>query len=388
MKFLIGDLLTGQRIQWLQVDTGTWSEVLNEAGEVRCTVLLSDPVNAALGLSESAAVGKAFLAAVEGDLVLQAGPIWVHDWDDDSQTLTLAASGIWSYFDHRAVLPVLAGRLPTDPTTDTRFWGIVSDPDAVGYPWAVDTRQSLQTIAKRLVEQARSWTNGNVPVILPSEIAGADERWYKGTDLGLVGQRLRELTAVLGGPDIMFTPRWTTDRLGIEWVMRVGTPTQPMLYSAQRQKFQLGIADSSLSNLKVKVDGGGLATSGYATGGRTNGQGLAAVSLDSTLTAAGYPILDGIDSSHSTVSEAATLQGYTDELVLYGRTPSVTWAFSHDLTQRPFLSAFNAGDFATVSVHNNSYLTAGSHGMRLLARSGDVEGKEVALQFTPEVAHG
>ena len=388
MRFLVGDLLTGRRIQWLQVETGTWSEVLNESGEVRCTVLLSDPMNATLDLGESAAVGKAFLAAVEGDLVLQAGPIWVHDWDDDLQQLTLVASGMWSYFDHRVVLPVLAGRLPTDPTTDTRFSAVVSNPDAVGYPWPVDTRQSLQTIAKRLVAQAQAWTNGNVPVVLPAEVSGTDERWYKGSSLGIVGQRLSELTSVLGGPDIMFTPRWTTDRLGIEWAMRIGTPTQPLLYSPQRQKFQLGIADSSLSNLRVNVDGTTLATNGYATGGRTDGQGLVTVSVDSTLPDAGYPILESVDSSHSTASESATLQSYSDEVVLYGSAPSVTWSFSHDLSQQPYLSAFNAGDFATVSVHNNAYLREGPRGMRLLARSGDVDGKKVALRFAPEVSGG
>jgi hypothetical protein len=385
VRFLVGDLLTGRRIQWLNAVAGSWSEVLNDAGEVSCSVLLSDPVNRALGLRESAAVGKAFLAAVDGDLVLQAGPIWVHDWDDDAQTLKLTAAGMWSYFDHRVLLPVLAGRLPTDVTTDTRFSAIVSDPDAVGYPWPSDTRQSLQTIAKRLVEQAQTWPNGDVPVILPDEVAGENERWYKGSAVAFVGQRLRELTGVLGGPDIMFTPRWTPDRLGIEWVMRIGTPSEPLLFSAQRQKFQLGLAGSSLSSLTVKVDGRALASTGFATGGKSDGQAIVTVSEDSTLLEAGYPALDAVDSSHSTASEESTVQRYSDELVEFGRTPSTVWSFSHDLSQRPFLEAFNAGDFATVSVRGNAYLEDGESTMRLLSRSGDIEGRRVKLTFAPEV---
>jgi hypothetical protein len=388
VRYLIGDLLTGTRIQWLQPVSGSWSEVLNDAGDLSCSVLLSDPVNAALGLRESAAVGKAFLAAVDGDLVLQAGPIWVHDWDDDSQTLTLTASGMWSYFDHRVLLPVLADRLPTDVTTDTRFSNIVSDPDAVGYPWVSDTRESLQTIAVRLVEQAQTWTNGDVPVILPDEEAGTSERWYKGSALAFVGQRLRELSGVIDGPDIMFTPRWTTDRLGIEWVMRVGTPSEPLLYSAQRQKFQLGIAGSSLSNLRVKVDGSRLASTAFASGGKSDGQAIVTVSEDTTLTAAGYPTLDAVDSSHSTASEEATVQQYSDELVLHGKTPSTVWSFTHELSQRPYLQAFNAGDFATVSVRGSAYLEDGESTMRLLSRSGDIEGRKVSLDFAPEVVSG
>lgn len=389
VRFLIGDLLTGRRIQWLSPSAGSWSEVLNDAGEISCTVPLSDPVNRELGLRESAAGGKAFLAAVEGDLVLQAGPVWVHDWDSDSQLLTLTAAGIWSYFDHRVLLPVLSGLNPTDPATDTRFSAIVSDPEAVGYPWLVDTRESLQAIAKRLVEQAQTWTNGDVPVVLPDEVAGENERWYKGSALGMVGQRLRELTAVDGGPDIMFTPRWTADRLGIEWVMRVGTPEQPLLFSQQRMKFQVGIAESSVSNLRVKVDSTRLASNGFAAGGRTDGQGLITVSENTGLTDAGYPTLDAVDTSHSTVSESSTLQGYSDELVARGRRPVTTWSFDHDVSQRPFLSAFNAGDFATVSVRGDAYLEdTGDEPavMRLLSRSGDIEGKRVSLQFAPEVS--
>lgn len=389
VRFLVGDLLTGKRIQWLQVDSGSWSEVLNDSGDVTCTVPLSDPDNAVLGLRESAAVGKAFLAAVDGDLVLQAGPIWSHGWDDTTQTLTLVAAGMWSYFDHRVLLPVLTGITPTDAAADTRFSPVVSDPDDPGYPWAVDTQQSLQTIAKRLVQQAQTWTNGNVPVILPSEVAGTAARWYKGSALALVGQRLRELTGVEGGPDIMFTPRWTTDRLGIEWVMRIGTPTQPLLFSPQRQNFHLGLDHSSLSNLKVKVDGSRLASTGFASGGRSDGRGIVTVSPDATLTNAGYPALDLVES-RSTASEESTLQEYSDELVLRGRQPITTWSFSHDLSREipPNLEAFNAGDFAVVTVHHSAYLEERPYVMRLLSRDGDISSNRVNLTFTPEVISG
>lgn len=389
VTYAIGDMLTGRRIQYLKPVNGTWSEELNEAGGISCTVRLSDRVNRALGLAQSAAVGKAFLAAIEGDTVLQAGPIWLHDFaEGDGDLLTLTAAGMWSYFDHRVLIPVLAGRNPTDPTTDTRFSAIVSDPEAVGYPWPTDTRQSLQTIAKRLVEQAQSWTGGNVPIILPAEVPGADERWYKGSALGIVAQRLREITSVEGGPDIMFTPRLQADRGGVEWVMRIGTPSQPMLFSPQRQTFRLGIAAPSLSRLRVRVDGSKMASQGFAVGGRTDGQGLIAVSSDSSLTASGYPLLEAVDSSHSTVSELTTLRQYSEELVLAGRKPMTTWSFDHDLSQRPYLSSFNAGDFATVSVRNNAYLLDGRYSMRLLSRSGDVEGKRVSLKFAPEVSGG
>jgi hypothetical protein len=154
-QFFIGNLLTGRRIQSLRAIQGSWSSSLNAAGELACTVSLRDPVMRRLGLRESALVGKTFLAAFDRDTGLQAGPIWVHDWDDDAGQLTLIAGGMWTYFDHRVLLPVLAGRQPSDPTTDTRYMPIDSDPES-SYPWPTDTRKSLQGIARALVQQAQS----------------------------------------------------------------------------------------------------------------------------------------------------------------------------------------------------------------------------------------
>jgi hypothetical protein len=386
VRYMVGDLRTGRRIQNVPVVTGTWSEVLNDAGDLSCTVSLRDPSVIRLGLRESAAEGKAFLAALDGDTVLQAGPVWFHDYDGDAEQLTLTASGMWSYFDHRVLLPVLAGRNPTDPTTDTRFSNVVTDNTDPGYPWPTDTRKALQGIARFYVAQAQSWTGGNVPVILPDEIVDdTNERWVKGTDLASVGQALTSLTGVDGGPDIMFTPRLQSDRLGVEWVMRIGTPTEPRLFSPQRQKFHIGNAGSSVSRIKVRGDGTSLASQAFSSGGRTNDQAVITVSTDSSLTDNGYPLLEVVDSAHSNASENATLQGYSDELVLQGQTPQKVWTFTHDLSQHPFLSAFNAGDFADIRVHADSYLEAETHSMRVLARSGDAAGRKVDLTFYPEV---
>lgn len=387
VRYIIGDLLTGRRIQNLPIiaGTGSWSEVLNDSGDIACTVSLKDPVIKRLGLYQSASVGKAFLAAISGSTVLNAGPIWFHDYTDDDQRLTLTASGMWSYFDHRVLLPVLAGRNPTDTTTDTRYSLPVTDPNATGYPWPTDTSASLHDIARGLVAQAQTWTNGNVPVVLPSAIAGSQERWYKGADLAFIGERLAQLTQVDGGPDIMFTPQLTSDLQGVQWVMRIGSPTEPRLFSPQRQKFQVGVSKSSVSKLRVKVDGTGLAAQAFASGGRTNDTTLISVSTDPTLGNAGYALLDDVDSSHSTVSDATTLQTYSDEIVMQGKTPSIVFAFDHDLSKQPFLEGFNAGDFADVGVRNNSYLPDDTYSMRIMSRSGDEQARKVSLTFYPEV---
>lgn len=365
--YIVGDLLTGRRIQSLRPLAGSWSEELNGAGALSCTVSLRNDAMKRLGLLETAIPGKSFLAVVDGDTVLQAGPIWAHDWNEDTGRLDLIAAGMWSYFDHRTLLPVLAGRLPSDPTTDTDYTG-----------------KSLQGVARGLVAQAQSWTSGDVPVNLPTEVAGTSDRSYKGADVAPVGDRLHELTGVINGPEIRFSPRWSSDRLGVEWDMEIGTPSEPKLFSAQRPVFYVGTDKSSVTNLRVGVNGSRIGSQAFALGGRTDDQSLVSVSTDPTLTGAGFPLLELVDSTHSTVSEVGTLQGYSDELVARSKRPVQTWSFTHNLSTAPFLSSFRAGDFATVRVVDSHYLAVREYTLRILTRSGTVKSDTVDLTFEPE----
>lgn len=383
VTFIIGDLLTGRRIQTLPVLAGSWSEVINDSGTVTATVSLRNPLVKRLHLEQSAAVGKAFIAAVEGDTILQAGPIWDQTLDDDKRRLTLSGAGLLSYFDHRALLPVLAGRLPSDPTTDTRYMPFSAP--GTDYPWPTDTTRSLQGIMVGILAQALTWPSGNVPLTLPSPIAGTSQRAYRGADVAPVGSRVRELASVLNGPDVRLTPQWTTDRLGIQWVGEIGTPTQPLIFSPQRSVFYIGVPDSSVTKLKVQTSGLGMAAQAFAVGGRAVDQSLVSVSTNAALLAAGYAQLDAVDSSHSTVQDLPTVQTYSDEIVKRGAVPEQTWTFTHKVAVQPYLTSFRAGDFADVRVTDHPYLTVGTHSMRLLARSGDAKSKTVDLTFAPEL---
>lgn len=367
--WIIGDLLTGARIQTLPVLSGSWSDVLNDSGSIECTVSLRDPDVRRLNLADSARPGRTFLAAVQDDAILQAGPVWLHEYDNTEGTLTLSGAGLYSYFDRRALLPVLTpGQLPSDPATDSVYTGL-----------------SLQGIAVSIVQQALSWPSGNVPVVLPTPLAGSNTRTYRGSDLAPVGDRLRELSGVQNGPDIRFAPRWKPDRLAVEWVMLVGTPDQPLLFSPQKPVFNVGLAGSSVSDLFVSIDGAGIGSQAFASGGRAAEEVLIARAFDPRLTSEGFPLLDLVDSSFSTVTQLATLQGYASELALSGRSPVQSWSFTHQTDQRPFLTGFNVGDFARVRVFGSTYFPDSEFHLRIVSRSGDAVGETVTVDFQPEV---
>lgn len=365
MRVIVGDLLTGRRIQDVPVVSAEWSDTLNDTGSLSCVVPLNVPEVQDLFLKNSATPGKAFLAIVDGESVLQAGPIWWHDYDATAKTLTLRASGMWSYFDHRMLIPVLSGFLPTSASADTNL------------------TSSLQGIARALVVQAQSWAGGGVPVNVPAEIAGSNVRNYRGADLASVGQRLRELTQVEDGPDIRFMPRLSDDRLGVEWDLLIGTPSEPLLSSDFEAVFNVGLPGDSVSDLRIRVDGSSVAGQVFATGGRSSDEALVAVATGTTLAAAGFPLLEKVDSSRSTITDVTTLQGFANELVLAGERPVELWSFTHDLAYPPALTGFSTGDYAKVRVHDDFYAERGEYRMRILSRSGDIEGRKVKLTFQP-----
>ncbi len=366
VQFFIGDFLTGRRIQRVPALSGSWSEVLNGAGSVSCTVTLRDPDVAALDLPNTATEGKAYLAAVDGDLVLQAGPIWAHRYSDDDR-LTLNAGGAWSYFDHRVILPYPTTD-PTDPASDTN---IVS---------------SLQGIARAWVAQDQGWPNADVPVILPAAIPGTNERNEAGANLASVGQRLSQITQVEGGPDIQFAPRFQSDRLGVEWVMRIGTPEQPLLFSPQEVTFDVSAAQSSVSNLQISTSGVGIASTVYASGGRSADRVLIAVAENPGLLDQGFPALVRVDSSFSTVSEQSTMQAHADGLAELSARRLVGMSFEHDLSSRPFIESFGVGDFVRVKFRGHAYMGTQVLRMRVTGRSGDAVGEKVRVDLQPEAA--
>src|SRR5690606_18282859 len=113
-----------------------------------------------------------FVAVLLDDVPIAAGPIWRRQYDKAQGTLDLAASGMWSYFDHRHIIPALAASQGVvDPVTGES----IND--------TILTNLSYGTIAKRLVQQCRTWTGGNVPIVFQDDEAGTYERTYLGATL-------------------------------------------------------------------------------------------------------------------------------------------------------------------------------------------------------------
>jgi len=406
-EYFIGNLMTGRRLQSLPVLRGPWDDRLHVAETIGVTVDLNDPDVQALGLRNSATPAQAFLAVVENQTVMAAGPIWTRDYDRPNRTLELGAAGLASLWDHRMILPILAASIGVDQFT-------IPDPlDAtktIPNP-ALSTAllgMSLGTIAKRLVQQARTWTGGNVPVVFQADEfvtdpTGAHDRTYIGANFKPVWEAIQDLMNVIGGPEVNFLPRFTSDNLGIEWLMQTGTEAQPLITSPSVLAWDLTVPESPISDFSIHEDASGMGSLAWQTGGSQNSMVLVARAYDATLVNANFPLLEKVDTSHSSVSVQGTLDGYAASDVLAGRTTNEVWSFtvraypvadSDGAPSAPTVGDYTVGDFCDIFIApydpatgmNDPYLTeGGTFRMRIIGISGDEQGEEIKLSLAPLV---
>lgn len=342
-RWFLADLRTGRRLLDLPILTGTWQRFLNRPEALTCVLDMQDPDVIQLRPRIAASPARSMLACAVDDVVLAAGPVWAQQYNRPAKTLQLTAMGMWSYFDHRYVLPVVASTVSVSQfaVPDTTAAGKTKPNPAVG---TYLTGLEYGTIAKRWVQQARAWTGGDVPIVFEADRSGTHERNFEGADFKNVGTVLTQLSQIDNGPDIRFRPRLTADMLGIEFLLETGTDASPLLTGGPHL-WDLTAPGSPVSNFRIDVDGTQMASVAWATAGRSADTVLVARSTDRTLTDAGYPLLEELDSSHTTVAEQTTLNGWAAEAVVRGRRPVETWDFDVEATSQPYLGSFWEGDW-------------------------------------------
>lgn len=399
-RFILGNLRTGRRILDLPVLTSSWNDRLLAPESITVTTDLNDPDAQSLDLRNTSTPAMTFLAVVEGDRILAGGPIWTRNYDADKRTLTLGASGLGSYFNYRHILPLLAATMPVDEWTVT-----IPDPDnptetiTVANPLLSTTHTNLHlgTIAKKLVQQAELWTGGDLPIAYQGDAAGIHGRTYDGISFKPVLEALDDLANVIDGPEYRFSPRFTPDKLGVEWLFETG---DPLIVSPSVASWNVSVPDSPVSGLSVAEDGSVLAGLSWAQGGRQSDTLLIAREEDTTLTDVGFPLMETLDTTHSSVSVQETLDGHAADNL--ANRVQETWSFTAKTFPTdadgnpagPQLGQYRVGDYAELVMApfdaetgmGDPFLHEGGvtrH--RIIGLSGDEKGEDVTVTLAPRL---
>lgn len=351
MGWFIADLKTGTvLIRSLTVKSGSVSPTLNKAGGITAKVQL--PLVADFGTVTSTldasviAEGKTVLGLEENGVILDAGPIWETEFDFDTWELSITAAGLRSYYDYRFVLPA---NVSTHYGSDSTFSNL-----------------SLQTIAKRVVQQAQAWTNGALPLVFENDIAGTNSRSYLGADLQTVSEVLTKLSEVSNGPDIEFRPEFTSDRSKVQWRVVTGSPE--LRQSGADWVFDMSVPVSPVRAASKKRSARAFSTRDWETGGTPSGASvpITATATNATLTDANYPIFE-TSANRSSVTTQSVLQGHADAAVSIGSTVQEQYEFSvskfprvrledgREVHAGPWLGEYRAGDYALLGLPGNPW---------------------------------
>ncbi|WP_326565068.1 hypothetical protein VSH64_24820 [Amycolatopsis rhabdoformis] len=351
------DTVTGRVLYDLDLaDEPEWAAQVNDSGSWKITVPL-DGGPRTVRAREWCVPDKFSVAILRGAEVAQAGPITPYEPDDENPILSVAGKGIWDILDrrvlHNAAWNPGAGQRLTDPAAD------------------INLTDSLPNIAREIVNHAINMQHiagSGLPIDLPAlDPAGGDNvRAYHGYDLAYFGQRLRELTQVDNGPDVLFQPYITVagGQRFIRHELLIGDPylTQPgvdLRFFYRRNLTRLPISGGTTSSAsRVFVKGSG------NEAGQLYGAATATARI-----ADGYPLVDFVDGNHTDATEQSTLDSWAQaDVDLYSNVPE-QWQATVLADGDPPFGTYTPGHFVTYSVRGHHWLPDGEYRWRMVGMS-------------------
>jgi hypothetical protein len=339
-KTSVFETVTGKFIANLDGNVSTWARELN--GTDTATVQLTPGAITLATRGELRNVTEPWrmsLAVLWDDIPIVYGPIITRQWDGKGLKINVGSIKL-----------LLARR-------KAHMWGIPYNTQTLTY-----TNLSLGSIAVALVRdvaEAVAKAGSGLPIVFPSDIVDLDpthQRTYPGTENKDITSLLDDLSGVLNGPDIDFLAGWTdATHTYMQYTMRVGTPTAPMLIQPNQLVFDATQPDSAVKSVSYIEDGSQLATTQWAAGaGMDTGTVMSkATSLD--LVTKGWPLLEG-EKDYKTVENQATLDTYSAGDLATNQTPTVQWGMVIDAEMPPSFGTYQIGDIGRVRIKNHVWI--------------------------------
>jgi hypothetical protein len=303
------------------------------------------------------------------DFICQAGPITASvDVSESPPIVQFGAVGFWGLLD---------ACYQVNPT-----WNGASIVTAGG---GADTTytSSLQGIASLMLTDAitpcAAIGRGTLPLDVPAPIAGANVRNYFGYEFASTGQRLAELTQVQNGPDVFFAPYFSAPQV-IRHHAVIGNPTitqpgNPLVFNYP----------GSVRSILTSRDASRLATWQVAVGTGQQDQVMWSQAQDATLISAGWPSLFAADTSHTDVTDQATLDSWAQGDLGINNRPVETWAAVVRMSTDPLFGTFMPGVQASYWVQGHPTKRNGQYVQRMIGFGSGSVSSGGAASVTPGV---
>lgn len=292
-----------KRIPFLSCD---WSQSINEAGSMKCTISNKYDVETLC------APYRTILALCSGQRIYHAGYV-THINESRS-------SGEWNV-DCGGGLSILKKRLVINYTL-AATWAdgsvVVDEENPSGY-WQLSLRGSYSDIVRGLILESMKF--GTLPIQTKPYEGGGHERNYNSYDLATTYDRIHDITQLEDGIEVRFDPIITGDG-NLSFRQR-----SDVEIIDSHWKWNTTLPGSLVTEQDIDIDSEDLCTESYGTGGKDNDSLLVARSRSQTLIDKGYPVLQIANTEHSSVSELPTLQSYVASDVRWGSVEPKSQSF-------------------------------------------------------------
>jgi len=330
-RYLFADLLTNKIQAELPLTDVNFSQALNSGGALQGTLLLSG-MKAAQDAMVATVPGRSAIYVDRDGVLVWGGVIWNRSYSSTSQRLTLSAGEFETYFNRRRIV------------ANASFYNV-----------------DQLTIAQSLINTAQAATNGNIGVIVPTNISGKTVlRVFYGYEQKTVLSALQDLAKAGDG---------TTSSSGFDFSIDCAydasmTPTKTLNLGYPR----LGTVYST-SSLLVPVfefpagnvleyeypeDGSLVANTIYATGAGSNEGKLIYSAANNTLLGAGWPLLED-SASYSDIIDATVIQNLASAQVAAVAYPPTVLKIIAKPSVDPILGSYKVGDDARIRIVDDRF---------------------------------
>lgn len=370
MRALLHETISGEPVTELEISDVKWSTGICRADEVSVTV----PGYTGRSLYQWMVPRKFMVTVLEDDgRVRASGMLGIPEGttdDDGLDHVVFPGRGVESYFDRRFVLPY-------------PYWPLV---DAKGYPIASrDTRiegVEYGTMMKHLYAQALTHQGAILPVVWEDDRRGTRQKEWAAVDGKPVQEAVEDISNLLGGVEWDWVPVLDdSERLTLALV--TGTDAEMEVTSAFWHTWQAGGEVPDVRGLSVKVSPEFMTSTAIFTGGKEDDRVLVARATSLDLVVAGLPLTEIWDSSHSSVSQQATLDGWAGKQVEEGQAPVQYWSFE---VRADRAHGLRHGDWCTVEIADHWLVPDGSYARRVVEVSGSADSEWLGVTVAGELS--